>query len=121
MSANLKGPFYISSLKVKKKENDDNDNKTLQSNKRVSVNAHTVSSPMVKNGTCSATATARHCRTPDPTKTLTEKLGTKIPSPLAAASSRVLSFVMLVNKPTYRENLDLNPGLILNEGLSNTW
>lgn len=66
MSANLKGPFYISSLKVKKKQN-------ITEQQAVSVNAHTISFQMVKNGTCYATATKRHSRIPDPTKTLKER------------------------------------------------
>lgn len=110
MSANLKGPFYISSLKVKKKK--------CYRATSCFVNAHTISFQRVKNGTRYATAPKRRFRILDPTKTLKEELGTKRPSALAAASSWVHSVVMLVNKPTDRENLDLNPGVVLNEGLS---
>lgn len=76
MSANLKGPFYISSLKVKKK--------IVTEQQAVSVNAHAISFQMVKNGMCYATATKRHFRSLDPTKTLKQKIETKIPLPLAA-------------------------------------
>lgn len=58
--------------------------KIVTEQQAVSVNAHTISFQMVKNGTCYATATKRHLRILDPTKTLKEKLKTKIPLPLAA-------------------------------------
>lgn len=44
--------------------------KIVTEQQAVSVNAHTISFQMVKNGTCYATATKRHFRILDPTKTL---------------------------------------------------